>query len=77
MQYCNRVLVILRLCCLIPANSIAPCAEARADHAIQEQQRPNEYTVAVEFKPRANCGGFNWLGSSVFGVSICITQASW
>lgn len=49
--------------------------KARADHAFQEQHRPKEYSVAVEFKPRANCGGFTWLGSAVFGVSMCITQA--
>ena len=49
--------------------------KARADHAFQEQHRPKEYSVAVEFKPRANCGGFTWLGSAVFGVSVCITQA--
>eukprot|EP00434_Breviolum_minutum_P005863 symbB.v1.2.005169.t1/scaffold298.1/size236510/13 len=47
---------------------------ARADHAIQEQLRPAEFTVAVEFKPRFNCGGFTWLGSSIFGVSMCIMQ---
>ena len=58
-----------------PAQFCSSNPKARADHAFEEQHRPKEYSVAVEFKPRANCGGFTWLGSAVFGVSMCITQA--
>ncbi|CAJ1363205.1 unnamed protein product, partial [Effrenium voratum] len=57
---------------LVTQPSVLNFQYARAEKVVHAHH--DEYTVAVEFKPRNNCGGSDWAAFALFGSSICVIK---
>ena len=47
--------------------------QVRADKAVRLLD--HDYAVAMEFKTSRDCGGADWVGSGIWGDTVCLMKA--
>ena len=60
-------------CCVSPTCTSPGIVKARADKTVRLLD--NDYAVAMEFKTSRDCGGADWVGSGIWGDTVCLMKA--